>query len=90
MKPDRLDTGVGRDEILTLLTDNGIRAFFGSCPEIYREAAYARLKQNRFPVAQRLGETSLMFEVHPTLRLETIDAAARRIVELVKPLQSHR
>ena len=90
VKPERLVSGIGRDEILSLLSRNGVRAFFGSCPEIYREGAYAHLRQQRLAVAQRLGETSLMFEVHPTLRQETVHKAAKRVVELVGPLQSAR
>ena len=88
VKPERLVPGTGRDELLSLFSQNGVRAFFGSCPEIYREAAYAHLRQERLPVARRLGETSLMFEVHPTLRQETVRKAAQRVVELVTPLQS--
>ena len=87
VKPERLAAGIDRDALLTLLTDNGVRAFFGSCPEIYQEAAYSHLQHERLSVARRLGETSLMFEVHPTLHLETVRKAARRVVELVKPLQ---
>lgn len=88
VRPERLVPGMGRDELLSLLSQNGVRAFFGSCPEIYREGAYAHRRQERLKVAQRLGETSLMFEVHPTLRQETVHKAAQRVVELVMPLQS--
>jgi dTDP-4-amino-4,6-dideoxygalactose transaminase len=87
VKPERLVSGVGRDDILSVLSRNGIRAFFGSCPEIYREAAYTHLQVERRSVARRLGETSLMFEVHPTLRQETVRRTAQRVVDLIKPLQ---
>ena len=87
VQPEHLQTGFGRDQILALLTSNGVRAFYGSCPEIYREAAYARQRVKRRPVARRLGETSLMFEVHPTLRVETVRRAAQRVVDLIAPLQ---
>jgi dTDP-4-amino-4,6-dideoxygalactose transaminase len=90
VKPERLVAGTGRDELLSLLSGKGVRAFFGSCPEIYREAAYKHLRQERLPVARRLGETSLMFEVHPTLRQETVHETAKRLVEIVKPLQVSR
>ena len=87
MRPDRLCAGVDRNQLLALLPPNGVRVFFGSCPEIYLEEAYRHLQLERFPVARRLGETSLMFEVHPTLREDSIRRMARRIVELVQPLQ---
>ena len=58
--------------------------FAGSCSEIYRERAFADRgwsPARRLPVAQRLGETSLMFMVHPTLgeaeMADTVSAAAK-------------
>ena len=48
----------------------------GSCSEVYLEKAFegssARPKQ-RLPNAQALGETSLMFLVHPTLSEAEVD-----------------
>ena len=44
--------------------------FFGLCPEIYLEKAVTDrgfAPSERLPVAQRLGDTSLVFLVHPTL-----------------------
>ena len=42
--------------------------FVGSCSEIYLEKAFVgRRKHKRLPIAKQLGETSLMFLVHPTL-----------------------
>ena len=87
VKPDRLQPGVDRDTLLTTLTRNGVRAYYGSCPEIYLDGAYTHLAVERRPVAKQLGETSLMFEVHPTLREDTIRAMARKVVDLVKPMQ---
>lgn len=48
----------------------GVPCFAGSCSEIYRERAFTERgwgPMRRLPEAQRLGETSLMFMVHPTL-----------------------
>jgi dTDP-4-amino-4,6-dideoxygalactose transaminase len=70
-----------RDAILAAASETGLRAFSGSCSEIYREAAFADLEVAPLPVARALGESSLMFEVHPTLdpmRLrDRADAAAQ-------------
>jgi len=44
--------------------------FSGSCSEIYKEKAFDGTGFKPavdFPVAKKLGETSLMFLVHPTL-----------------------
>lgn len=52
------------------ISDEGIPCFSGSCSEIYLEKAFegtpSQLRQ-RLEVARQLGETSLMFLVHPTL-----------------------
>jgi dTDP-4-amino-4,6-dideoxygalactose transaminase len=48
----------------------GIPCYSGSCSEIYREKAFVNKgigPAERLPVAKQLGETSLMFLVHPTL-----------------------
>ena len=59
-----------RDRIMNAVTAQGVPCFSGSCSEIYlerafRDAGYGPVQ--RYPVARELGETSLMFLVHPTL-----------------------
>ena len=44
--------------------------FSGSCSEIYQEKAFTTSNygpDRPLPVARELGETSLMFLIHPTL-----------------------
>lgn len=68
--PETLAPGWSRDRIISWLNGQGIPCFSGSCPEVYREKAFAGTPWqpcHRLPVAARLGETSLMFPVHPTL-----------------------
>ena len=55
-----------RDRIMGEINAAGVPCFSGSCSEIYREKAFGGLGE-RLPVAQKLGESSLMFLVHPTL-----------------------
>jgi dTDP-4-amino-4,6-dideoxygalactose transaminase len=57
---------VTRDRIMNEITAQGVPCFSGSCSEIYREKAFGGLP-SPLPVAQELGDTSLMFLVHPTL-----------------------
>lgn len=48
----------------------------GSCSEVYLEKAFDKSgfrPASRLPVARELGETSLMFLVHPTLTPTEID-----------------
>ena len=54
---------------MTAILAEGIPCFAGSCSEIYLEKAFTpELRPTeRLKVAKELGETSLMFLVHPTL-----------------------
>jgi len=67
---EKLAPGWNRDRIMNAIVAEGIPCFSGSCSEIYLEkgfigAGYGPIE--RLPVAKELGETSLMFLVHPTL-----------------------
>jgi len=70
VRPERLKPSWNRDQIMAALVSEGVPCFSGSCSEIYREQAFIRAgigPDKALPVAQMLGETSLMFPVHPTL-----------------------
>ena len=67
------------------ITQKGVPCFSGSCSEIYLEIAFENTgfrPKERFPVAKELGETSLMFLVHPTLTAEEIDITCEVISEV--------
>ncbi|MFO1173565.1 MAG: DegT/DnrJ/EryC1/StrS family aminotransferase [Hyphomicrobiaceae bacterium] len=83
LKPVAMRPGTTRDDVLTALVAQGIRAFSGGCSEIYRERAFADRHEPTRPIAQRLGETNLMFEVHPTLDEATLAATARRAAVVI-------
>jgi dTDP-4-amino-4,6-dideoxygalactose transaminase len=54
----------------------GVPCFQGSCSEIYREKAFEHLEyvpKFRLPNAKKLGETTLMFLIHPTLTFAEMD-----------------
>lgn len=66
----------GRDRLLSGLREHGIPCYTGACPEIYRENAFdgTGLRPGfRLPYAQQVGQTSLMFLVHPNLRDDEIE-----------------
>lgn len=70
VRPENLHPEWTRDRIVSEINALGVPAFQGTCSEVYREKAFdgtGLRPQNPLPVAQRLGETSLMFLVHPTL-----------------------
>jgi dTDP-4-amino-4,6-dideoxygalactose transaminase len=81
---------MSRDEIMSAITAAGIPCFSGSCSEIYREKAFVAAGLSpcqRLPVARRLGETSLMFLVHPTLTDEHIAQTGRVVQTVMTPIR---
>lgn len=77
-----LQDGWSRDRIVDEINQNGIPCFHGSCSEIYLEKAFdgtGYRPPERLPVAQELGETSVMFLVHPTLTNDEIEEFSRVI-----------
>jgi len=70
VRPELLKRGWTRDRIMNAINTEGVICGSGSCSEIYLEKAFLNLglgPARRLPVAKELGETSLMFMVHPTL-----------------------
>ena len=76
LRPERLRFGWTRNRIILEITNHGVPCMSGSCSELYREMAFVKAQiqpSKRLLRATALGETSLMFLVHPTLSLEAID-----------------
>jgi len=76
VEPGQLAVGWDRDRILGEINARGVPCFYGSCSEVYLEKAFDNTSlrpAERLPVARELGETSLMFLVHPTLTEAEID-----------------
>ena len=69
-RPENLAPGWSRDRIIEAINDEGVPCYQGSCSEVYLEKAFDYTgwrPETRLSVAKALGETSLMFLVHPTL-----------------------
>lgn len=87
VRPERLKTGWDRDKIMSAIIAEGIPCFSGSCSEIYLEKAFdveGLRPAKRLPIAQELGETSLMFLVHPTLSEQNMEDACRVVKKVMK------
>ena len=81
-----LSTDWDRDRIMAAINDRGVPCYSGSCSEVYREKAFTDqglAPAERLPVARMLGETSLMFLVHPTLAKEHIDRTCEVLAEVM-------
>jgi dTDP-4-amino-4,6-dideoxygalactose transaminase len=90
LRPEMLGDGWDRDAIMQAIKAEGVPCFVGSCSEIYLEKAFvARRKHQRFPVARLLGETSLMFLVHPTLSDEHIAVTCQAIKNVLAKAVKH-
>jgi len=64
-----------RDRIIQAIITLGVPCYSGSCSEVYLEKAFDNTEfrpKERLPNAKELGETSLMFLVHPTLTEDEI------------------
>jgi dTDP-4-amino-4,6-dideoxygalactose transaminase len=70
VRPENLAPGWSRDRIIEEINVRGVPCYMGSCSEVYMEKAFDNTgwrPKERLSVAKELGETSLMFLVHPTL-----------------------
>lgn len=70
VRPEWLRAGWTRDRIVEEAWARGIPCLSGICPEIYREHAFTAASigpARPLPMARRMGETSLMLPVDPTL-----------------------
>ena len=75
IKPECLNKGWSRDRIIDEINKVGVPCFSGSCSEVYLEKAFDGTgwrPAKRLPNAQALGDTSIMFLVHPTLTQDQI------------------
>jgi dTDP-4-amino-4,6-dideoxygalactose transaminase len=85
LRPERLREGWNQMKVLQAINAEGIPCFAGSCSEIYLEKAFENLGPHaRLNTARDLGETSLMFMVHPTLTEQDMSdtcAAVEKVME---------
>jgi len=87
VQPEVLADGWNRDRILSEIAALGYPALSGSCSEIYLEKCFqdaGLAPAERLPVARQLGDTSLMFLVHPTITHEQMAGYAEAVRSVVK------
>ena len=87
VRPQCLKPDWSRDRILSEITARGVPAFSGSCSEVYLEKAFDNTgwrPAQRLVNARELGETSMMFMVHPTLTEQEIKLTCKVISEVVQ------
>lgn len=86
VEPEALQDGWSRERIMDEINARGVPCYTGVCPEIYLEKAFDNTgwrPVERLAVARKLGETTLMFLVHPTLQPEHIDKSCKVLGEVM-------
>ncbi|EJG1657043.1 DegT/DnrJ/EryC1/StrS family aminotransferase [Vibrio parahaemolyticus] len=86
VEPQNLADGWTRDGIIEAILERGVPAYQGSCSEVYLERAFDGTPWRpveRLKNAVKLGETSLMFLVHPTLTEQEVDKTCQVIREIL-------
>lgn len=86
VRPEKLAREWSRERILDSIRAEGIPCYSGVCSEIYREEAFPIewRPEFRLPNAMALGETSLMFVVHPTLTARDVEETAIAITKVME------
>ena len=85
--PERLRGGGNRNRILDQINLRGVPCYTGSCSEVYLEKAFDGTgwrPVERLQVARELGETSLMFLVHPTLTESELARTCEVMTEVMR------
>ncbi len=85
--PEELKEGWSRERIIEEINAQGVPCYGGACSEIYKEKAFDNTNlRPSIPLknAVQLGETSLMFMVHPTLS----EAAMNKTCDALKKVMA--
>ena len=83
---DALPEGWSRDRIMAEINALGVPCFSGSCSEVYLEKAFDDTPWRpvqRLQNAQQLGDSSLMFVVHPTLSEQSLQKTVDAIQQVI-------
>jgi dTDP-4-amino-4,6-dideoxygalactose transaminase len=91
IRQEELKDSWNRDKVIEHLNRAGVPCHTGICPEIYREKAFGSSVCRMhgaatdhegaafLPVARHLGETSIMFMVHPTLTRAAVEFVIEQV-----------
>ncbi|PUA27599.1 MAG: aminotransferase [Cellvibrio sp. 79] len=89
INPEKLPSGWDRDRIISELNEKGTPCYQGSCSEVYMENAFANMRcvpEKRLANAKKLGETSLMFLVHPTLTEDDNNKLSKDLLSVLQEI----
>jgi len=75
VRPDRLRPGCSRDRLRKEINARGVPCFSGTCAEIYLEQCFQKAgfgPASPLPASRERGLRTLMFLVHPTLKVDDV------------------
>ena len=84
---EALKSGWDRNRIMASINSRGVPCYVGPCSELYLEKAFDGTgwrPASPLPVAHELGETGLMFLVHPTLEQRHIELTCEVLVDVMR------
>jgi dTDP-4-amino-4,6-dideoxygalactose transaminase len=87
VEPAQLKMGWDRDKIIEAINQQQVPCFSGSCSEVYLEKAFDDTPYRPKKVltnAIELGQTALMFLVHPTLQQHEIDKCCEVLAKVMQ------
>ena len=76
-----------RNRIINEINNEGFPASIGGCSEIYLEKCFVDKNLNpkeRLPIAKELGETSIMFQIHPSINSNEMEDYCNTIDSIFK------
>lgn len=86
VRPENLALGWTRDRIIEVINSEGVPCYQGSCSEVYLEKAFDNTDwrpKSGLPMARALGQTSIMFLVHPTLKPEQVQTMVEVLTKVL-------
>ncbi|MCY1411360.1 UDP-4-amino-4,6-dideoxy-N-acetyl-beta-L-altrosamine transaminase [compost metagenome] len=87
VEPSVLKADWSHERIYREISARGVPCFPGGCSEVYLEKAFDGTPWRpleRLPVARELGDTSLMFLVHPTLTADEIGKTCQVLADVMR------
>ena len=80
---------INQTKLIEKINNNNIKCNIGSCPEIYREKIFKKLKiypKKRLQNAKLLGEISIMFPINPYKKIKKVKEEIKVIGKIFKNL----
>ena len=76
-----------RNILLEKLTQSGIEAYSGVCPELYNENVFREYKpKKRYKNCMQLGDTSFLILVHPTQTYSSVKQKAKMLEKILREI----